>query len=97
MSGDKTPRGGEEKPNFVVIDLTAVNVVPGKNVYSLTFKVMCRVIHCKCSNSHTAALKEPLYLLQVVDWDWQSDSQSNTAAPEHWQPASTATQALQDI
>jgi tetratricopeptide (TPR) repeat protein len=38
MSGDKTPRGGEEKPNFVVIDLTAVNVVPGKNVYSLTFK-----------------------------------------------------------
>lgn len=67
MSGDKTPRGGEEKPNFVVIDLTAVNVVPGKNVYSLTFKVMCRVNHCKCSNSHTAALKEPLHLLQVVD------------------------------
>ena len=45
MSGDKTPRGGEEKPNFVVIDLTGVNIAPGKNVYSLTFKVRnCNVI-----------------------------------------------------
>lgn len=52
LSGDKTPRGGEEKPNFVVIDLTAVNVNPGKNVYSLTFKASAALFnHCHCSNT----------------------------------------------